>query len=368
MTNYLTLTSTLLFLLFSVFNTQAQNEPRLRIGVVGLTHDHVHGILGRPDKGDIEIVGLVESNRELAERLCKRYQLSTDLIYPTIEAMVAAKQPEAVSVFTDIYAHAEVVEYCAPLGIHVMVEKPMAVNMKHALRMEKAAKAGNIHLLTNYETTWYSSNHYANQLLNEEKALGTDRKIVVHDGHEGPREIGCSEEFLSWLTDPVLNGGGAITDFGCYGANLGTWLMQGQEPVSVSATTQQIKPDIYPNVDDEATIVVTYPEAQLIIQASWNWPMGRKDMHVYGKTGYVKTIDGSRLLVRKNQNEAEKEINQPKLSSPYNDAFSFFAQVIRGKIDSKGTLSSLEVNMGTMKILDAAVKSAKKGKTIYLKP
>ncbi|MCB0844088.1 MAG: Gfo/Idh/MocA family oxidoreductase, partial [Bacteroidetes bacterium] len=132
-----TLTTTLIILLFSIFSSQAQNEPRLRIGVVGLTHDHVHGILGRPDKGDIEIVGLVESNRELAERLCKRYQLSTDLIYPTIEAMVAAKQPEAVSVFTDIYAHAEVVEYCAPLGIHVMVEKPMAVNMKHALRMEK---------------------------------------------------------------------------------------------------------------------------------------------------------------------------------------------------------------------------------------
>ena len=98
--------------------------------VVGLTHDHVHAILGRPDKGDIEIVGMVEPNRDLAERLCKRYNLSIDLVYNTLEEMVEAKKPEAVSVFTDIYQHAEIVEFCAPKGIDVMVEKPMALNMK----------------------------------------------------------------------------------------------------------------------------------------------------------------------------------------------------------------------------------------------
>ena len=52
------------------------------------------------------------------------------------------------------------------------------------------------------------------------------RKIVAHDGHQGPKEIDVQPEFLDWLTDPVKNGAGALFDFGCYGANLMTWLME----------------------------------------------------------------------------------------------------------------------------------------------
>ena len=92
-------------------------------------------------------------------------------------------------------------------------------------------------------------------------------------------------EFLSWLTDPEKNGAGALFDFGCYGANLMTWLMNNQRPTSVTAVTQTIKPNIYKQVDDEATIIMEYPSAQAIIQASWNWPYSRKDMEIYGKTG-----------------------------------------------------------------------------------
>ncbi|WP_317196170.1 Gfo/Idh/MocA family protein [Hymenobacter siberiensis] len=63
--------------------------------------------------------------------------------------------------------------------------------------------------------------------MNEDRALGDIRKMVAHDGHQGPKEIGVNAEFLAWLTDPVQNDGGALPDFGCYGADLMTWLMQG---------------------------------------------------------------------------------------------------------------------------------------------
>ena len=116
---------------------------------------------------------------------------------------------------------------------------------------------------------------------------------MVHDGHQGPKEIGVNKEFFDWLTDPIQNGGGALVDFGCYGANLMTYLMQGQQPISVTAVTQHFKPGIYPEVDDEATIIVSYPTAQCIIQASWNWPFGRKDLEVYGQIGYIITKDNT---------------------------------------------------------------------------
>jgi scyllo-inositol 2-dehydrogenase (NADP+) len=342
----------------------------LRLGIAGFTHDHVHQILGRPAKGDVEIVGVAEPNRELAMRHLKRYNLPENLWYPTLEAMIAATKPEAVCAFNSIFEHKKVVEICAPKGIHVMVEKPLAVSTTHAKVMVALAEKHNIQLLTNFETTWYSSHQVAYDLIYGKNALGDIRKVVVHDGHKGPKEIGCSQEFLSWLTDPVMNGGGAIIDFGCYGANLMTWLMKGQRPLTVTAVTQQMKPDIYPKVDDEATIVLTYPKSQAIIQASWNWPFDRKDMEIYGQKGYVVCDKTHQMRVRlgdgvkRDANEEKREI--ANLSAPYDDPFSYFAAVIKGEIKSDKDLSSLEVNQIVVEILEAATQSAKTGKAVKL--
>src|SRR5690606_21171963 len=107
---------------------------------------------------------------------------------------------------------------------------------------------------TNFETSWYESNQQIKTLVKGGQ-LGEVRKVMVNDGHQGPKEIGVSDEFLEILTDPKKNGAGALVDFGCYGANLMTWLMNGEKPISVTAVTHQNKPDIYPEVDDEASII-----------------------------------------------------------------------------------------------------------------
>ncbi len=106
--------------------------------------------------------------------------------------------------------------------------------------------------------------------------------MVAMDGHQGPQEIHVQPEFFAWLTDPVKNGAGAMFDFGCYGANLMTWLMDNQRPLKVTALAQTHKPQIYPRVDDDATILVQYPRPQGVIEASWDWPFNRKDLEVYG--------------------------------------------------------------------------------------
>lgn len=341
---------------------------KLRIGIAGLTHTHVHWLLGRPERGDVQIVGIVEPNRELAQRYAVQHGFSMDIVFNTLAEMIEKTRPEAVAAFGTIYEHLGVVETCAPRGIHVMVEKPLAVSLEHARRMKMLADQYKILLVTNYETTWYATNHKAYSLVNEDKAIGEIRKVVVHDGHKGPKEIGVNKEFLDWLTDPVQNGGGAITDFGCYGANLITWLAKGEKPVSVMAMTQQIKPDVYPKVDDEATILLQYPKMQGIIQASWNWPFSRKDMEVYGSTGTVFTDNRSDMRVRLENDKAEVKESLKERESPYDDPFAFFAALVRGKITlSKYDLSSLENNMIVMEILDAARTSAKTGKAVKLK-
>ena len=345
-------------------NDSTKQKP-LRVAVVGLVHTHVHWILGYQKKNEIELVGIAEPNRPLAERYSKQHGYSMNMVYNTMEEMIEKTKPEAVLAFNTIYDHLKVVEYCAPRGIHVMVEKPLAVSNDHAAKMLALAKKYNIHLLTNYETTWYGSNAKAYQMIKDDKLIGDIRKIVFHTGHPGPVEIGCNPEFLEWLTDPVLNGGGAITDFGCYGADLATWLMNGETPLSVTAITQQIKPELYPKVDDEATIILTYKKAQVIIQASWNWPYGRKDMYVYGKTGFVFCKDGTNMQLRKDEEKETQVLTASSLGDDRNDPFVYFANVIRGNIKmNKYDLSSPETNDIVIKILDAAKQAAKTGKTV----
>jgi predicted dehydrogenase len=187
----------------------------------------------------------------------------------------------------------------------------------------------------------------------------------VHDGHEGPKEIGASAEFLAWLTDPVLNGGGALTDFGCYGANLITWLMNNQRPTSVTAVMQTLKPAVYPKVDDEATIVLTYPTAQGIIQASWNWPFGRKDMEIYGATGSLLASEQNLLRIR-TAGKPLRDERLPALAGPSGNPLSYFAAVVRGELTPTG-LSALDNNLIVTEILDAARESARTGQRVNLR-
>jgi predicted dehydrogenase len=244
-----------------------------------------------------------------------------------------------------------------------MMEKPLAVSLEDALAIQKAASAAKIHVLVNYETSWYRSNHAAYNLVHD-RGLGEIRKVVVHDGHKGPKEIGVEPEFLQWLTDPKLNGGGALFDFGCYGADLMTWLMDGQRPQTVTAVTQQIKPEIYSRVDDEATIVLTYPKAQAIIQASWNWPIDRKDLEVYGQTGQVITVRRDEIRVHR-ADQDEHLVPGGPIAPPYDDELGYFRSVILDGA-KEDALSSLDTNVTVTEILDTARRSAKEHKTIHL--
>jgi predicted dehydrogenase len=344
-------------------------KASIRMGIAGMTHDHVWQILNSPQHEGMHLVGFAEPNKEMAMRYLKEAKLPDSLWFSSLDELIEKTKPDAICDFRSTFEHLETVEKCAPKKIHVMVEKPLAVDLKTAKKMENLALKHKIHLITNYETTWYASHHKAFEMIHKDGSLGEIRKVMVHDGHRGPKEIGCSNEFLEWLTDSVKNGGGAIMDFGCYGADIMTWLMKGQKPISVTAMAQSYKPNIYPKVDDEATIVVQYAKAQGIFQASWNWPFDRKDTEIYGTNGYIFANRLNEIKVRtgdRNTSNEEKITINP-LKSPNNDAFSYFAAVINGSINAENDLGSLKINMIAMTILDAAVKSSKSRKTVYLK-
>ena len=359
--------STFLLLTCLAFCSSAQPSAPVRIAVVGLVHDHAFGFFPQfKGRDDVQLVGIVETNQVLIDRYSRRFHFDPSIFYPSLDALFAKTNVQAVATFTDIFDHQRVVEACAAHGVNVMMEKPMAVNTKAARAIAAAAKKGHIQVVINYETTWYPGNQEAYVMVHDEHQIGDIRRIVAHDGHQGPKEIGCSTNFLAWLTDPVLNGGGAINDFGCYGADLATWLMDGQKPISVCAVARQIKPNIYPKVEDDATVVLTYPKATVILEPSWNWPFNVKNLEIYGQTGYVKVPQPDELLVHEGlKNSEEKEVTPPPLTGYNADALSYLAAVVRGEIQPSG-LSSLDVNMTVVEILDAAHKSVRTGKSIKL--
>jgi predicted dehydrogenase len=256
-----------------------------------------------------------------------------------------------------------VVEACAPRHIAVMMEKPLAVNMEHARAMQRAAQTGRIPVIVNYETTWYASHGTMWDQFKVRRAAGEIRKMVAKDGHQGPKEIGVGPEYLGWLTDPVKNGAGALFDFGCYGANLMTWMMDNQRPLEVTALTQTVKPQIYPHVDDQATVLLQYPKAQGIIQASWAWTFDRKDFEVYGDRAYaIAKRDSLRVRMPGGQEESAALTLPP---ADERDSISYLSAVARGRKKPSG-LSSLENNMVVTEILEAARESARTGNTVHL--
>ena len=343
-------------------------EGPVRVALVGLVHGHAKGFFrALPGNDSATLVAVVEPREDLSKEYAAKFGLDAKLFYTDLEKMLTEQHPDAVLVYTAIADHRKVIEAAARHGISSMVEKPLATTLEDALAIRAIARKQHVQVLVNYETTWYASNHEVFAEIDGGK-LGEIRKVVVHDGHEGPKEIGVEPEFFEWLTDPVKNGAGAMFDFGCYGADLMTVLMHGQAPVSVTAVAQTDKPEIYPKVDDDATLILRYPKTQAVLMPSWDWSFSRKDMEVYGTEGYAITVGPAGLRVRYRGQKEESQTTAAPLKKPESNSLSYLAGVLRGQIDPDGDLSSLETNMVVVQILDAGRRSAQTGRTVEIAP
>ena len=342
-----------------------QTTAPLRLAIAGLVHGHVSGFLrGAQGRQDVQIVGVFDPDAALVRQYGGQYKLPDSVLFTDLAAMLAKTSPEAVASFTSTADHPAIVEAAASRRIHVMMEKPLALGNPEALRIKRAAERGGIHVLVNFETTWYASHGSMWSLVKERGELGEIRKMVAMDGHSGPKAIKVQAEFLDWLRDPARNGAGALYDFGCYGANLMTWMMDNQRPIAVTASTQQFQPETYPKVDDEATIVVEYPRAQGIIQASWNWPFNRKDFEVYGQRGWAIATGANSLRVAL-PGQPDHPVTPDPRPADQRDSISHLLAVVRGTA-KPNALSSLENNLIATEILDAARESARTRKRVAL--
>lgn len=356
-----------LFILFIFFaySQCCHAQEKLHVVIVGLSHDHVNRMLGKHTAGEISIVGIAEANQQLSNKKKAAYQLPDSIFYKDLATALKKCHPDLVMVYNAPTEHLAVIKTCMPLHIPVMVEKPLCFSSAEAAAIQLLSKKFNTKVFTNFPSAWYSSFIELVKRSNEMRAIN---KMAMHGGHRGPVEIGCSKDFTNWLTDPEKNGGGAITDFGCYGASIMTELMKGKKPVAVFAIARHLKPAVYSKADDDASIVLEYANATGIIEASWNWPYTIMDAEVYSEDVYLhaaqfnESNEAPSLQLKNGHETTAEAISAP----PYKDEVAYLTAVIKNGAADNISLLSLERNIIVVQILDAARRSVKEARKILL--
>lgn len=345
------------------------NNTKTRIAIVGLNHDHVWGLLDDfAHAPQADLVAIADPHTDLVERAKKRVPASVKF-YSDYVKMLDEARPQAVMITTENDRHLEILRECAKRHISVSTEKPMATNAQDAREMERLAREAGIKLMVNYWNAWVAPSHAIFHRVNVGD-IGPVQKIIVEYGHQGPKEIGVSNYFADWLYDPVKNGGGALMDFGCYGAEWALWLKG--RPSSVYAYALKLKTEQHNTVDDDAVILLEYPDATAVLMPSWDWPYGKGQVEVFGPKGSLLATD-SELLFRPAASSVETEGLQGRpaelkpLEHPMSNPVSYLAYCVRNDKTIEPPLSP-ELNVEVMDILDAARESIRTRRPVDLEP
>ena len=341
--------------------TQAASTAKTRVAVVGLDHDHVWELLKHMStEPEAELVGIADQHPALVER-AKALVPASVRFYSDYIRMLDETKPHAVFVTTENDRHLEILRECAKRHIHYSVEKPMATNAADAREMERLAEQSGIKVMVNYWNAWVAPSHELFRRVRNGD-IGPIRKMIIEYGHQGPKEIGVSPYFADWLYDPVKNGGGAIVDFGCYGAEWAVWLKG--RPTRVFATSLKLKTEQHNRVDDDATIVLEYPDANVVIEASWDWPYGMDQVQVFGNKGSL-IADSDKLFYRsaETRESASLEGEPVKVEALARDGsnpVAYFLNRIRTNAPVEDPVSA-RLNVQVVEILSAAQASLASG-------
>jgi predicted dehydrogenase len=338
-------------------------DRKTKLAIVGLDHDHVWGLLkDLTEEPKAELVGIADGHPELVDRAKTKVPASVKF-YSDYVKMLDEMKPDAVIVTTENDRHLEILRECAKRHINYSTEKPMATTAADAREMERLANRAGIKVMVNYWNVWVVPTHELYHRVKDNQ-VGPIEKLIVQYGHQGPKEIGVSKYFADWLYDPVKNGGGAIMDFGCYGAEWAVWLKG--RPSRVSAVTQNLKAAQRNPVDDDATLILNYPDGQAIIEASWDWPYNMGQVEVFGSKGSLLATRND-LFFRSPADDVAKvglEGQRVALDPPArgtSNPISYFVDCIRNNKAIEDPLS-MKLNVQVMEILDAARESARTGK------
>ena len=340
-----------------------KSQP-IRIGVLGMTHDHVWGNLrdlGNSSLGTL--VAAADPSEELRDKVEKEFKC--EQVFDSYQELLETVELDAVYIFGDNATGADLAVLAADHGLHILIEKPMASNLDGADRMLAAARRNNVQLMINWPFTWWPQLQKAMNMA-QAGEIGKLFSVKYRSAHAGPKELGCTPHFYNWLYDAQLNGAGALMDYCCYGVALARHLLG--QPSRVTGVTGRLLKD-YITLDDNAVIVMQWPRAISISEASWT-QIGHLTSYfatIYGSEGTLVVEPGEkgRLLLANREHEDGIEVEVPALPVELQNASNQFLHGLTNNLPFTG-LCSAEVGRDAQEILEAGLYSASNGSAISL--
>jgi predicted dehydrogenase len=333
----------------------------IRVAVLGMAHDHLWTNLKQMSELDgAEIVAGADANSELREKFSK--ESGCDQTFADYEALLDEVEPDAVFGFCATADHADVVEMCAPRGIHVMVEKPMAATLEQADRMLVAAKTHDTRLMVNWPTAWSRSLRTAKRLV-DEGTIGELWQLTWRGGHSGPDELGCSEHFCGFLFDADLNGAGAFNDYGGYGASMCVWFLG--TPSSVVGVAGRLLKRHLP-VDDNGMMILRYPHAMCRLEMTWTEAVPHQPPHdvvIYGTEGTL--VAGESVTVFTRSDKEGETVALDELPDGQSNGPEYLLGCLRNGAEPEG-LPNADLSRDAQEIMEAGLLSAINGFTVSL--
>ncbi len=330
------------------------------VGVAGLNHDHIWGLLRSwLEQPNVRLVGVAESHDPLKERARKDFGI--DKFYDTYEELIDNEKLDILQITCENSKHREITEYAVSKRINVIIEKPMAESYESALKMFNSAKSSGVKLMVNWPTTW---NPAIRKALDMAKSgdIGKIFQFRFRAGHKGPKEIGCSIFFYSWLYDPEKNGAGAYMDFCGYGTHMAGYLLG--KPLSVLAFGKNLVRDYIP-AEDNAILIMEYDRAVAVAEATWSQigNVPTENPIIYGSNGTIVVSRGEIILFL--DGKEPKSIIPEELPPYEKNAVVYFLHCIENDITPEG-LSDPELALQTQKILSAGLESIKTKRSVSI--
>jgi predicted dehydrogenase len=352
-----------------------------RLALVGLNHDHVWPQLPSMLRGDVAtLVGVAETLPDRVARIEKeettaqgvrRAAVASSLIFSDWKQMIDQTKPEIVWAFIETSRHLEVVQYCAPRGIHVIFEYPLAVKYEDALEIQRLAKRYDIKVLTNYVYWSWTAPAYAAKAAVDAGEIGPVYRLSGLQGHGGPGDYHGST-FLTWLMDPEKNGGGAGVDFAGPKVAWALWV-KGQ-PQSLYARFDRLRPEEFNGVDDNATIIINYKDGVAILEGTWDMAagpvfndqiIGRSGALVISRTGVDLYKPGPKPSSGGRAQPVVTQLKVDPLPAEKAGALAYMADRIQKRLPLED-MSALDLNVEVVEVFEAIRQSAETGCSVDL--
>jgi len=306
---------------------------------------------------DIELVAVVEKYSEKAHQFAEAFNIQR--IYEDVSTMIAKNDIDAIVIGTPNFLHAMQSLEAMNAGIHVMVEKPMAMNVKEAEEMLNTSQQTNTKLLVAH--CWRFDKDV---LWLKEKIQQSLIGRIIHTHGYG---VHVNWGPQGWFTQKALAGGGALVDMGIHAIDTARFLLGDPLPVNVYAHIGTYYGNY--DVDDTAELVIEWKNGTTsTVEAGWWQPHAdgpEAGTRLYGDEGYASVFPTYIEQPNIKLQTVEKILSglpYPRdehcEQEMYNRQMAHFFECIR---EDKTPVPGGEEGLINMKILQAAYTSAVSG-------